>query len=134
MGETEDHHPEWRWYTTAAGKNLVAKEIDSARMPKPVRIKLAEVMKRVARGEGHPGDLDNLGGGVREVRISGDRVIYRLLFSHERQVNVLLALHCFTKRTTKTPPHVIDLAKARRKDWLSRQNADGTDAAGGNQR
>lgn len=60
----------------------------------------------------------HLDGDVWEVRIDGDRVIYRILFAPEgRRGQVLLALEAFNKKTRKTPPATIALALS---DWRRR--------------
>lgn len=62
-----------------------------------------------------------LDGEIWEVRIDGDRVIYRVLFAEEgSRGQVLLALEGFNKKTQKTPPSVIKLAKRRLGDWRRR--------------
>jgi phage-related protein len=63
----------------------------------------------------------HLGGKIYEVRADGARVIYRILFAPQgRRSQVLLALVPLRKKTRKTPPHVIRLAKQRLRDWEER--------------
>jgi phage-related protein len=58
---------------------------------------------------------------IYEVRIDGDRVIYRVLFSVEgERGRILLAIEAFSKKTQKTPPQLIDLAERRLADWRRR--------------
>ena len=58
---------------------------------------------------------------IYEVRVDGNRVIYRVLFAVEgRRERVLLALEAFSKKTQKTPPQLIDLAEKRLADWRGR--------------
>jgi phage-related protein len=60
-------------------------------------------------------------GGIWEVRVDGDRVIYRILFAEEgSRGQVLLALEGFNKKTQKTPPAIVKLAKTRLADWRRR--------------
>jgi phage-related protein len=55
------------------------------------------------------------------VRVDGDRVIYRILFAEEgKRGQVLLALEGFNKKTQKTPPSIVKLAKTRLADWRRR--------------
>ncbi len=62
-----------------------------------------------------------LDGEIWEVRVDGDRVIYRVLFAEEgSRGQVLLALEGFNKKTQKTPPSMIKLAKRRLADWRRR--------------
>lgn len=63
----------------------------------------------------------HLDGDIWEVRVDGDRVIYRVLFAEEgTRGRVLLALEAFKKKTQKTPPSAITLAKRRLADWRRR--------------
>lgn len=63
----------------------------------------------------------HLDGDIWEVRADGDRVIYRILFAEEgKRSRVLLALEGFQKKTRKTPPAKIALAKRRLRDWRGR--------------
>lgn len=76
---------------------------------------MVEVRDRGLRAARH------LDGEVWEVRVDGDRVIYRILFAEEgSRGQVLLALEGFSKKTQKTPPSVIKLAKRRLADWRRR--------------
>ena len=63
----------------------------------------------------------HLQGDIWEVRIDGDRVIYRILFAEEgSRGRVLLALEGFNKKSQKTPPATIQLAQRRLRDWRRR--------------
>jgi phage-related protein len=54
----------------------------------------------------------HLDGGIWEVRVGGDRVIYRILFAEEgSRSQVLLALEGFSKKTQKTPTSTISLRR-----------------------
>ncbi|MGI8658170.1 MAG: type II toxin-antitoxin system RelE/ParE family toxin [Candidatus Limnocylindria bacterium] len=58
---------------------------------------------------------------IYEVRSSGDRVAYRVLFAAEgARGQVLLALEAFKKKTQKTPPATIALAERRLHRWRAR--------------
>ncbi|HEX4115824.1 MAG TPA: type II toxin-antitoxin system RelE/ParE family toxin [Solirubrobacteraceae bacterium] len=60
-------------------------------------------------------------GDIWEVRVDGDRVIYRVLFAEEgSRGQVLLALEGFNKKTQRTPPAIVRLAKTRLADWRRR--------------
>ncbi len=66
----------------------------------------------------------HLEGDIWEVRVDGDRVIYRILFAQEGgRGQVLLALEGFNKKTQKTPRATIELAKRRLVDWRRRGEA-----------
>lgn len=50
-----------------------------------------------------------------------NRVIYRILFAEEgARGRILLALEGFKKKTQKTPPATVRLAKWRLSDWRRR--------------
>lgn len=110
----------WRFYATAAGhkpvldflRGLLSEHAADA-------AQIAEEMEHV-RQEGTRA-ARKLSGDIYEVRIDGDRVIYRVLFSVEgERGRILLALEAFSKKTQKTPPQLIDLAERRLADWRSR--------------
>ncbi|MGH3275077.1 MAG: type II toxin-antitoxin system RelE/ParE family toxin, partial [Streptosporangiaceae bacterium] len=80
---------------------------------------IAEEMEHIRR-EGTRA-ARKLTGDIYEVRVAGDRVIYRVLFSVEgERGRILLALEAFSKKTQKTPPQLIDLAERRLADWRRR--------------
>lgn len=63
----------------------------------------------------------HLRGDIYEVRATGDRASYRVLFAIEgRRGAVLLALEAFRKTTQRTPPRSIVLAERRLADWRRR--------------
>jgi phage-related protein len=60
-------------------------------------------------------------GEIFEVRASGTRAAYRVLFVTEgAKSQVLLAVSAFTKKTQKTPVAEIRLAERRLADWRRR--------------
>jgi phage-related protein len=60
-------------------------------------------------------------GEIYEVRADGEQQTFRILFAPEgRRGQVLLALEAFSKKTRKTPPQSIALAKRRLADWRAR--------------
>ncbi len=76
---------------------------------------MEEVRDRGLRAARH------LEGDIWEVRVDGDRVIYRILLAEEgSRGQILLALDGFKKKTQKTPPATIELAKRRLADWRRR--------------
>lgn len=63
----------------------------------------------------------HLDGDIYEVRADGAEAIYRILFAPQgRYKQVMLALEGFKKKTQKTPPQTIRLAKRRLRDWERR--------------
>lgn len=63
----------------------------------------------------------HLGGDIYEVRADAQTRSFRVLFSAEGRYNQeLLSLSGFEKRTQKTPPHELDLAERRLREWRAR--------------
>jgi phage-related protein len=58
---------------------------------------------------------------IYEVRADGKGVIYRVLFAPQgKRKQVLLSLEAFKKKTQRTPPQSIALARRRLRDWQRR--------------
>jgi len=118
----------WRHYETPTGRKPVLDFIrgipdeDAA----AVLAAMAEVRDQGAAAGRH------LDGDIYEVRADGNRVIYRVLFAEEGEHSqVLLALEAFQKKTQKTPPEKIKLAKRRLREWRARsRKATGEPTAG----
>jgi phage-related protein len=107
----------WRDYKTPSGRSSVEGFIDklSDSDAAAVFAGMEEVRDRGLRAARH------LDGDIWEVRVDGDRVIYRILFAEEgSRGQILLALDGFNKKTQKTPPATIELAKRRLADWRRR--------------
>lgn len=107
----------WRDYRTVSGRSPVEEFID--KLPDSdaaaVLAGMAEVRDRGLTAARH------LDGDIWEVRVDGDRVIYRILFAEEgTRGRVLLALEGFKKKTQKTPSATVRLAKRRLSDWRRR--------------
>jgi phage-related protein len=109
----------WRAYKTAAGRCPVEEFIDALSDDDAAAVleAMQEVREQGLRASRH------LDGDIWEVRVDGDRVIYRVLFAEEgTRGRVLLSLEAFKKKTQKTPPTAITLAKRRLADWRRRGN------------
>jgi phage-related protein len=107
----------WRHYETAAGRRPVKEFIEglSEKDAAAVVAAMEEVQVHGLRSARH------LSGKIYEVRVDGARVIYRILFAPQgRRSQVLLTLVALRKKTQKTPPQVIRLAKERLRDWEAR--------------
>ena len=64
---------------------------------------------------------EHLRGDIFEVKADGHRQTFRVLFAAEgRHDQISLALVAFSKKTQKTPPAAIDLARRRLSDWRRR--------------
>ena len=109
---------QWRDYRSAAGRRPVKQFIDD--LSEDDAASVAAAMKDVLVNG--PGVARHLQGDIYEVRVDGDRVIYRILFATEgRYSQVLLALDGFKKKTQKTPPEMIRLAERRLASWRERR-------------
>jgi phage-related protein len=116
----------WRDYRTTAGRRPVAEFIEelSDSDAAAVLAGMAEVRALGLRAARH------LDGDIWEVRVDGDRVIYRILFAQEGgRGQILLAMHGFKKSTQRTPPAMLQLARRRLADW--RRRGDESRAARG---
>lgn len=111
----------WRDYETSSGRRPVKDFIGGLSDGDAAQVVAA--MREVAdSGNSQARQLDR---DIWEVRADGDRVIYRVLFSNVgSKGRILLALDAFSKKTQKTPPQKIALAKRRLRDWQLRGGAD----------
>lgn len=117
VGQPHAPRRRWRDYRTLSGRSPVEEFIDglSDTDAAAVLAGMEEVRDRGLRA------ARRLDGEIWEVRVDGDRVIYRVLFAEEgSRGQVLLALEAFNKKTQKTPPSIIKLAKRRLADWRRR--------------
>jgi phage-related protein len=107
----------WRDYKTPSGRSPVEGFIDKLSDSDAAAV-LAGMEEVRDRGLAAARHLD---GDIWEVRVDGDRVIYRILFAEEgSRGQILLGLDGFKKKTQKTPPATIELAKRRLADWRRR--------------
>jgi phage-related protein len=112
-----EHRRQWRDYETEVGNRPVRRFLDG--LSDEDAASVAAAMKEVAQ-EGLSA-ARHLQDEIYEVRADGDRVIYRVLFAPQgRYKQVLLALEGFKKKTQRTPPQAIQLAKRRLRDWKRR--------------
>ena len=61
--------------------------------------------------------MPTIASGVSELRVKGDDGIYRV-FYFTATVKGVLVFHAFAKKTQRTPPLEIELAKKRLKELL----------------
>lgn len=104
----------WRDYATPAARRPVREFINSLSDEEAAIV--LDAMREVREKGNQAGR--HLDGDIWEVRADGERVIYRILYANEGSKNrILLALEGFTKKTRKTPPAEIRLAKRRLSIW-----------------
>ncbi len=117
VGQHRTTRRRWRDYKTSSGRSPVEEFIDELSDSDAAGV-LAGMEEVRERGLHAARRLD---GEIWEVRVDGDHVIYRVLFAEEgSRGQVLLALEGFNKKTQKTPPSIIKLAKRRLADWRRR--------------
>ena len=109
----------WRFYRTTAGATPVRDFLTSPVLPVADRDEILAAMKDV-QVNGLPA-ARHLHGDIYEVRATGARAAYRVLFATEgTRSQVLLAVSAFNKKTQKMPQTEIATAERRLGDWRSR--------------
>lgn len=107
----------WRDYQTASGRRPVKEffgTLDDEDLASVVAA-MKEVRQQGLQAARH------LEGEIYEVRADGKGVIYRVLFAPQgKHKQVFLSLEALKKKTQKTPPQTIRLAKRRLLDWQRR--------------
>ena len=107
----------WRDYQTASGRRPIKEFL--AGLSDEDLASVVAAMKEV-RQQGLPA-ARHLDGDIYEVRADGTGVIYRILFAPRgARKQVFLSLQAIKKKTQKTPPSAIALAKRRLRDWEKR--------------
>ncbi|MFD5508924.1 type II toxin-antitoxin system RelE/ParE family toxin [Streptomyces sp. NPDC127051] len=112
---------EWDFYVTEGGACPIKKELAKCKLTRAEAARLKTLMDRVSKRQTLPGDVKSLGGDLLEIRLDGDRRIFRLLYAEERGGLLLLGLTFFQKKTQATPVVPKATAKQRLKDWRKRQ-------------
>ena len=107
----------WRDYKSASGRRPVKEFLD--RLDDEDLASVVAAMQEVRR-QGLQA-ARHLDGEIHEVRAGGKGVIYRVLFAPQgKHKQVFLSLEALKKKTQKTPPAAIRLAKRRLRDWRQR--------------
>ncbi|MEU4245838.1 type II toxin-antitoxin system RelE/ParE family toxin [Amycolatopsis sp. NPDC026612] len=112
--------PEWAYYTTPGGGEVVLGEIASE-LGHDVNLatKLDALQERIRTGNTLPRDVKYLGDGLYEARLSVQHNEWRLFFTKRDGGLVLLALH-FAQKKDRTIPRAIKKARKRLADWDAR--------------
>ena len=91
------------------------------RFSKDVRLRLGKGLFRLQRGEliGMPDSrpMPGVAAGVSELRVAAPDGSFRV-FYYTASVRGVLVFHAFVKKTQRTPPPEIDLARKRLKELL----------------
>jgi phage-related protein len=107
----------WRDYRTASGRRPIKQFLD--RLDDEDLASVVAAMREV-RQQGLKA-ARHLDGEIYEVRADGKGVIYRVLFAPQgKRKQVFLSLEALKKKTQKTPPEAVRLAKRRLRDWQQR--------------
>lgn len=110
---------EVEFYKTAAGKEVIAEFLEAL----PAK-DMAKVLRDIDLLAEYAPDLHepytkHIEGPIWELRSKFSSNIYRILYFVYKG-NKLVLLHGFTKKTRKTPPSEIELAKKRLNDFEKR--------------
>jgi phage-related protein len=89
--------------------------------PKPVREDLGADIRRLQLGERplNARPMKSIGAGVFELRQTDEAGWYRAIYL-SKVGNRIYMLHCFVKKSRKTPPNDLAVASARLKDVKAR--------------
>ena len=107
----------WDFATSAAGKDLVADELEA--LGRGPMVALTTAMSHVADRTSLPRQDRSLSGGLREVRETFDGREVRVIYA--RVNGRLVALHAFEKKTGATPPRALAKARKRLSAYKQRQ-------------
>lgn len=111
---------DWVYYTAPGGGRPVEKEIARAGLNEYEAGRLNELMDDVRDGEARAGvHFKHLRDGVREIRLSGNRRIFRLLYAEVDAGLVVLALHFIAKKK-QSDQDAIKVAADRLTEWKRR--------------
>jgi phage-related protein len=92
---------------------------DLRSFPDNARSEAGQQLFQVQLGE-DPDDwkpMETVGAGVREIRIRDERGIYRVMYV-AKLADAIYVLHCFQKKTQKTAPGDLAVAKRRFKELV----------------
>ena len=107
----------WRFYETSSGRKP-AKDFINALADADAASIVAAMKDVQNNGKRVAKPLQD---DIWEVKAHGTTETFRILFSAEgEKERVLLALEGFSKKTQKTPPETIRLAKRRLNEWRQR--------------
>ena len=93
--------------------------------PEDVRREFGKIIFDLQKGEklsmplSRP--MSSVGSGVEELRVRDSSGAYRV-FYYTKLFDSVLIFHAFAKKTKKTPPHEIALAKKRLKEMLNEES------------
>ena len=101
-------------------------EVKTPPMSTDARRECGELLRRLQQGEfvslPHSRPMPSIGKRCHELRIQDEKVTYRIIYRIDEDAIVIVDV--FTKKTQKTPKHVIDACQKRLKlyDEISSEN------------
>ena len=110
---------EIEFYKTEAGKEVIAEFLESLPAKDTAKVlRDIDLLAQYAPNLREP-YTKHIEGPIWELRSKFSSNIHRILYFVNKR-NVLVLLHGFTKKTQKTPPSEIELAKKRLTDYEKR--------------
>ncbi|MBX7232835.1 MAG: type II toxin-antitoxin system RelE/ParE family toxin [Caldilineales bacterium] len=113
------------FYETADGRPVVEDELENLEGTAPVLYDLLVAgLNKLRRREYHrPPLCEPLGGGLFELRVGRKDIARAAWFFQSGQR--IVVVRCFVKKSRKTPPGELELARKRMTEYLSRSSAGG---------
>ena len=107
-------------YETPDGRPVVEEELDTIQHTVPVLYDLLVAgLNKLRRREYHrPPLCESLGGGLFELRV-GRKDIARAAWFFQAGQRIIV-VRCFVKKSPKTPPGELELARERMADYMDR--------------
>ena len=101
---------------------FIGSSLDDLRaFPQPARRDCGFELSKVQEGR-DPANwkpMSSIGSGVREIRVKEDGGAYRVIYLASLK-DAVYVLHCFVKKSERTPKPDIDLAKGRLRELMGR--------------
>jgi len=107
-------YEQWVWWPNAPGRRSASQE-EFLKLPPRARGELVDRMVRFVEGRTRFKDVDDLGGGIKELRVRLGNNHFRVLFFIDGRTPV--ALTCFCKNQQATPPTDLNRATRRMKSY-----------------
>lgn len=113
------------FYETAAGQPVVQEELLTikAQTPSLYALLIAGLSKLRNRDYHGPPFCVSLGGGLFEMRVGREDTARAFWFF--RRGRRIVVVRCFVKKSRRTPPGELELARRRMADYLARQAGEG---------
>mgnify|MGYP001817183977 FL=1 len=94
-------------------------EVKTPPFSKPARLQAGYLLRLLQRGEkialSHSRPMPSIGRRCHELRVSDEKVSWRVVYRIDEDAIVILEV--FSKKTGKTPKSVIDICRARLREY-----------------